>query len=159
LDIGPHSSYSIYCIGLLKLECGRMPNVMAALPNIDGALCSTPESLADSTRVPCSNNAKTRKPLKFDGVPQTNETISSASGPKFTRLCGQVEEILLLKNFFPIVDKCLSCEDSGRQSCATVRRWRLIMAAICNRGAIIFLPCSFLMVALCNRADHYIFAL
>jgi len=27
------------------LECG--PNVMAALPNIDGALCSTPQSLAD----------------------------------------------------------------------------------------------------------------
>jgi len=24
-----------------------MPNVMAALPNIDGALCSTPQSLAD----------------------------------------------------------------------------------------------------------------
>jgi len=26
----------------LKLECGPMPNVMAALPNIGGALCSTP---------------------------------------------------------------------------------------------------------------------
>jgi len=25
-----------------------MPNVMAALPNIDGAICSTPRSLADS---------------------------------------------------------------------------------------------------------------
>ena len=31
-----------------KLECGPMPNVMAALPNIDGALCSTPQSLADA---------------------------------------------------------------------------------------------------------------
>jgi len=30
----------------LKLECGPMPNVMAALPNIDGALCSMPQSLA-----------------------------------------------------------------------------------------------------------------
>jgi len=28
-----------------KLECGSMPNVMAALPNIGGALCSTPQSL------------------------------------------------------------------------------------------------------------------
>ena len=37
-------------IGLyhLKLECGPMPNVMAALPNIGGALCSTPQSLADA---------------------------------------------------------------------------------------------------------------
>jgi len=45
-----------------------MPNVMAALPNVDGALCSTPQSLADAqSRVPCSNAAKTRNRLKFDG--------------------------------------------------------------------------------------------
>jgi len=31
-----------------ELECGAMPNVMAALPIIDGALCSTPQSLADA---------------------------------------------------------------------------------------------------------------
>jgi len=31
-----------------KLECGPMPNVMAALPNIGGALCSTPQSLPDA---------------------------------------------------------------------------------------------------------------
>jgi len=31
-----------------KLECGPMPNLMAALPNIGGALCSTPQSLADA---------------------------------------------------------------------------------------------------------------
>jgi len=30
-----------------KLECGPMPNVMADLPNIGGALCSTPQSLAN----------------------------------------------------------------------------------------------------------------
>jgi len=30
------------------LECGPMPNVMVALPNIGGALCSTPQSLADA---------------------------------------------------------------------------------------------------------------
>jgi len=28
------------------LECGPMPNMMVALPNICGALCSTPQSLA-----------------------------------------------------------------------------------------------------------------
>ena len=32
----------------MKLEFGPMLNVMAALPNIDGALCSTPLSLADA---------------------------------------------------------------------------------------------------------------
>jgi len=31
-----------------KLECGAMPNVMAAVPNTGGALCSTPQSLADA---------------------------------------------------------------------------------------------------------------
>ena len=31
-----------------ELKCGPMPNVMAALPNIGGALCSTPQSLADA---------------------------------------------------------------------------------------------------------------
>ena len=30
------------------LECGPMPNVMAAQPNMGGALCSTPQSLADA---------------------------------------------------------------------------------------------------------------
>jgi len=29
-------------------ECGPIPNVMAALPNIGGALCSMPQSLADA---------------------------------------------------------------------------------------------------------------
>ena len=31
---------------IIKLECGPMPNVMAALLNIGGALCSTLQSLA-----------------------------------------------------------------------------------------------------------------
>jgi len=31
-----------------QLECGPMPNLMVALPNIGGALCSTPQSLAES---------------------------------------------------------------------------------------------------------------
>jgi len=33
---------------LKKLECGPMPNTMVALPNTGGALCSTPQSLADA---------------------------------------------------------------------------------------------------------------
>ena len=78
-----------------------MPNVMVALPNIGGALYSTPQSLADTHYyMPCSNAAKTRNQSKFGGVPQTNEMISAASGPKFTILWGHVEEILLLNKFF-----------------------------------------------------------
>jgi len=82
--------------------------------------------LTPTTRVPCSNADKTRNPLKLRGVPQTNETISAASGPKFTILWGHVEEVLLLKKFFPIVDTCLICEDIARQSCGMVPRWRFL---------------------------------
>jgi len=32
----------------ILLECGPMPNVMAALPNIGGGLCSTLQSLTDA---------------------------------------------------------------------------------------------------------------
>jgi len=81
-----------------KLECGPIPNAMATLPNIGGALCSTPQSLTS--------------PLKFAGVPQTPEPISAVSGPKFTILWGHVEELLLFNKFFPIVDTCLNCEDT-----------------------------------------------
>jgi len=31
-----------------ELECGPMPNVMVALPNMGGALCSTPQTLDDA---------------------------------------------------------------------------------------------------------------
>ena len=57
-------------------------------------------SLTPTTRVPCSNAATTRNPLKLPEVPQTNEMISAAGGPKFTILWEHVEEILLLNKFF-----------------------------------------------------------
>ena len=73
-----------------------MPNVMAAQPNIGGAVCDSsviqfivPRHkvwLTPTTRVPCSDAAKTRNPLKFAGVPQTRQQISAASRPKFTIL-------------------------------------------------------------------------
>jgi len=78
-----------------------MSNVMVALRNIGGALCSTPQNLADAHYyMPCSNAAKTRKTFKVAGVSQTLETISAASGPKFTILWAHMEEILLLNKFF-----------------------------------------------------------
>ena len=70
-----------------KVECGPMPNAMAALPNIGRAFCSTPQSLlTPTTRVPCSKAAKTQNPLKLAEVPQTPEPISAVSGPTFAIL-------------------------------------------------------------------------
>jgi len=42
-----HPVVSVF-LTIAKLECGPMPNLMVALPNIGGALCSTPQSLADA---------------------------------------------------------------------------------------------------------------
>ena len=53
------------------------------------------------------------KPVEICWGAQTNKTISAASGPKFTILRGHMEEVLLLKKFFSIVDACLSCKDTA----------------------------------------------
>jgi len=83
--------------------------------------------LTPTTRVPCSNAAKTRNPLKFAGVPQTGKPISAVSGPTFTTLWEHMEDILLFTKFsFPIVDTCLSSEDTARQNCAMVLKWRIL---------------------------------
>ena len=113
-----------------KLECGPMPNVMVGSPSrtqVAPPVQRRKVWLTLTTRVPCSNAAKTRNPLKFAGVPQTTGWISAISRPKFTILWGHVEDISLLnKFFFPIVDMCLSCEDIARQNCAMVPRWRFL---------------------------------
>ena len=69
-----------------------MPNLMVALPNVAGALCSTPQSLADAHRCRAVTLPRRKNPLKFVGVPQTPEPISAVSGPKCTILSGHVEE-------------------------------------------------------------------
>jgi len=78
-----------------------MPDVMDALPNIGGAFCSMPQSLADAHYYKlCSNATKTRNPLKFAGVPETRQRISAVSTPKFTILWGHVEEVEVFNKFF-----------------------------------------------------------
>jgi len=42
------ASLSTTCKNINQLECGPMPNVMATLLNIGGALGSMPQSLADA---------------------------------------------------------------------------------------------------------------
>jgi len=78
--------------------------------------------LTPTTTVPCSNAAKMPNPLKFAGVHQTRQQTSAVSGLKFTILSRHVEEVLLFNKFFPIVDACLSCEDTAQQICAMVPR-------------------------------------
>jgi len=113
-------------------------------------LLTTAVWLMPTTGVPCSNAAKMRNPLKLVGVSQTNETIPTVSGPKFTILCRHQEEILLLnKFFFLIVDTCLSCEDIARQSRTMVHRWRFFASCISSEPcAACFRPAS----QICTKA-------
>jgi len=100
-----------------------MPNVMAALPNVGGTLCSTLQSLADAHYcMACSNVAKTRYRLKFAGVPQNTRPISlvGRSSPYCEDIC---RTYCCLVSFFLIVDRCLSCEDIALETCAMVSRW------------------------------------
>jgi len=97
-----------------------MPNVMVALPNIGGALCSTPQSLADAHYLTAvQQRCQDAKPVEICRVPQTTGPMSAASGRKFTIFC-------CLASFFPIVDTCLSCENIARQNCAMVPIWRFL---------------------------------
>ena len=88
-----------------KLECGPMPNVMAAQPNIGGALCesSVMPFLLPRRKVsltPSTIQCRAVTKLKLAGVPKTTGPISAASRPKFTVLWEHVEQVLLLNKFF-----------------------------------------------------------
>jgi len=41
----------------------------------------------------------------------------------------------MFNNFFPITDTCLSCEDTARQSCTMVPKWRFFASSIIQRAA------------------------
>jgi len=56
--------------------------------------------LTPTTRVSCSDAAKTRNSLKFAGVPQTRQQITAVSRPKFTILWGHEEEVSMFNKFF-----------------------------------------------------------
>jgi len=107
-----------------------MPNAMAALPNIgDASVQRRKVWLTPTTRVPCSNAAKTRNPLKFAGVPQTRQQISAVIGPKLTVLYEHVGEILLFNKNFRFSIRALVAK-IARQSCAMLRRWRFFASCI-----------------------------
>jgi len=131
-------------------QCDGRPAEYRWSPLLNAAVWLTP-----TTRVPRSNAAKTPNPLKLPGVPQTNETISAASRPKFTILWKHVEEILLLNKFFPIFDTCLSCEDIARQSCGMVPRWGFLATFLGPAFAVVVVVVCFMSYAFAvSRVQH-----
>jgi len=83
-------------------------------------------SLLDCRAVTLPRRETSAKAIEISWGAQTGKPILAASGPKITILWRHVEDILLLNNFFPIVDTCLNCEDIARQTCAMVPRWRFL---------------------------------
>ena len=82
--------------------------------------------LTPTTRLPCSNAAKTQNPMKFAGVPQTRQQISAVSG-RSSPYCKDIwRRYCCLTSFFLIVNTYLSCEDIARESCVMVLRWRFL---------------------------------
>ena len=74
--------------------------------------------------MPCSNAAKTRNPLKLARVPQTRQQISAVSiGRSSPYYEDMWRRYCCLTSFFPVVDRCLSCEDTARETYAMVHRW------------------------------------
>jgi len=104
-----------------------MPNVMAVMPNIGGALCSTPQSLADA-QYWSNERRQGAKPVEIcRGAPNSPRDLSRYSGPKFTILRGHVEE-MLLNNFSPIVDALRRY--SPTKLWDRVPRWRFFACCI-----------------------------
>jgi len=115
-----------------------MPNVMATLPNIGGALCKSfvipffvPRRkvwLMPTTRVPYSNAAKTRNPLKFMGCPKLTKRAQPLVGQS-SPYCKDMWGRHCCLSFFPVVDTCLSCKDIARQICAMVPIWLIFLGS------------------------------
>ena len=90
-------------------------------PLLNAAVWLTP-----TTRVPCSNAAKTRNPLKLARVPKLTKRSQPLVGLSSPYYADMWRRYCCLTSFFLIVDTCLSCEDIARRSCAMVPRWRFL---------------------------------
>jgi len=107
-----------------------MSSVMAALPNIGGALCSTPQSLADAQRPLLDYRAVTlpRRETRWNlqGCPKLTKGSQPIVGQSSPYCKDMWRRYCCLTSFFRIVDMCLSCEDIARRSCAMVPIWRFL---------------------------------
>jgi len=93
------------------LECGPMPDVMAALPNIGQLLeCRTVSLPRRETR------------WNLQGCPKLVNRSQPLVGRSWPYYQDMWRRYWFLTSFFPIVDTYLSCEDIARQSRAMVPR-------------------------------------
>jgi len=103
-----------------------MTNVMAALLNVGGTLCSTPQF---TWRPILEWHAATlpRRETRWNlqacpKLVNRSQPLVGQSSPYYQ----DMEKVLQFNKFFPTVHTCLSYEDIAWQSCAMVPRWRLL---------------------------------
>jgi len=75
-----------------------MPNVITALPNIGGALAAV--WLTPTTRVPCSNAAKTQTPVEICRGAPNARTELSRYWADVHHIVRNLENILVLNKFY-----------------------------------------------------------
>jgi len=104
-----------------------MPNVMAALLNIGGALCSMPQ-FGWCILLECHAVMPPRCETRWNylGCPKLTKRSQPLVGRSSPYCVDMWRKYGCLTSFFPIVDTCLSCEDIARQICAMVSRWRFL---------------------------------
>jgi len=108
-----------------------MPNVMTALLNIGSALCSMPQ-FGWRGRLECRAVTLPRGETHWNlqGCPKLangSQPLLGWSSPYYEDMW---RRYCCLTSFFPIVDRCLSCQDIARQSCAMVPKWRFFASCI-----------------------------
>ena len=101
-----------------------MPNVMAALLNIGGALFNAAK-LGWRPLPECRAVTVPRRETRWNlqgcpKLPNRSQPLVGRSSPYYEHMWRHC----CLTSFFPIVDTCLSCKDMARQSYAMVPRWQ-----------------------------------
>ena len=107
-----------------QLECGPMPNMMVALPNI--RVQRRKVWLMPTTRCRAVTLPRRETHWNYLGCPKLTKGYQPLEGRSPPYCKDMWRRYCCLKSFFPIVDTCLSCEDIARRSCAMVPRWRFL---------------------------------
>ena len=101
-----------------------MLNVIVALPNIGGARCLTPQSLADAHYCRAVTLPRRETCWNLQGCPKLANRSQPLVGRRSPYYQDMWRRYWWLTSFFRL-SMCLSSEDIARQICAMVRRWRL----------------------------------
>jgi len=112
-----------------QLECGPVPNVMVALPwrPLFKAAKFGWRPLLECRAVTLPRRKTHRNLQACPKLANRSQPLVGRSSPYYEDMWRRCR---CLTNFFPIVDACLSCEDTVRQSCVMVPKWRLFASCI-----------------------------